>query len=123
MTAEDIFDEREKGYEAQYKLDEERRFKAVSRRNRLLGLWAAGRMGMSGDAAGGYAKEVVAASLDATGDDGVVTKLMRDLRDKGAGVTEEQLREEMGRLYDLALDQIANEFPAALDKDHEQVGG
>jgi hypothetical protein len=121
--AEDIFDEREKSYEAKYKLDEERRFKAVSRRNKLLGLWAAGHMGMSRNAAEDYAREVIAASLDAPGDDGVIAKVMRDLEDKGAGITEERLQGEMERLYALALDQITNDYPAALDTDHQQVGG
>ena len=123
MTGDDIFDEREKSYEAKYKLDEERRFKAVSRRNKLLGLWAAGHMGLSRNAAEDYAGEVIAASLDAPGDDGVVAKVMQDLEDKGAAVDEERLRSEMDRLYGLALEQITNDYPAALDTDHEQVGG
>ena len=123
MTGKDIFDEREKSYEAKYKLDEERRFKAMSRRNKLLGLWAAGQMGMSRNAAEDYAKEVIVASLDAPGDDGVIAKVMNDLEDQGGGVTEEQLRNEMERLFGLALEQITNDYPAALDTDHEQVGG
>ena len=122
-TADDIFDDREKSYEAQYKMDEERRFKAASRRNKLLGLWVAERMGLSGTAADEYAKEVVVADLETPGEDDVVDKVMKDLEGKDTGITEAQVRKEMERLYAVALDQIMNEFPTALDKDHEQVGG
>ena len=62
-------DDREKGFEAKYRLDEETRFKITARRNKLLGLWAADRMGLSGDHAGDYAKEVVMAEFAKPGDE------------------------------------------------------
>lgn len=123
MPADDIFDEREKSYEAKYKLDEERRFKAISRRNKLLGLWAAGRMGLDGAEAEAYAREVVVADLDAPGDDVVVGKVLGDMNQRGAAVTPEEIAAQLERLFAIALEQITNDYPAALDKDHEQVGG
>ena len=123
MPADDIFDEREKSYEAKYKLDEERRFKAVCRRNKLLGLWAAGRMGLDGADAEAYAREVVVADLDAPGDDDVVGKVLGDMNRRGVAVTPEEIAAQLERLFAIALEQITNDYPAALDKDHEQVGG
>ncbi len=69
------FDKREEAFEKKFALDEEQKFKAEARRNRLLGLWAAGKLGLSGDAAGAYAKEVVAAEFGEGGDDAVVRKV------------------------------------------------
>src|SRR5262244_1790152 len=82
------FDKREEGFEKKFALDEEQRFKAVARRNRLLGLWAAEKLGKSGDDAAAYAKEVVAAEFDGTGDAGVIRKVMGDLAAKGTSATE-----------------------------------
>ena len=84
MTA---FDNREKEFEARFKHDQELQFKVTARRNRLLGLWAAERMGLAGDAAQSYAKEVVEAEFKG-GDRHVVAKLVADLAAKGQGVPE-----------------------------------
>jgi len=62
------FDKREEGFEKKFALDEEQKFKAEARRNRLLGLWAAGKLGLSGDAASAYAKEIVEAEFGEGGD-------------------------------------------------------
>jgi len=77
------FDDREKGFEAKYRLDEETRFRVRARRNKLLGLWLAKAFGLTGEAADGYAKEVVAADLERPGDDDVIEKVMADIRTRG----------------------------------------
>ena len=69
------FDKREEGFEKKFALDEEQKFKAEARRNKLLGLWAAEKLGLSGDAATAYAKEVVAADFEEAGDQDVQNKV------------------------------------------------
>src|SRR5258707_13686040 len=83
------FDGREKEFEARFKHDQELQFKVTARRNRLLGLWAAERMGLSGDAASAYAKEVVDAEFHG-GDRHVVEKIVADLAAKGRDSTAAQ---------------------------------
>jgi hypothetical protein len=99
------FDKREEGFEKKFAIDEEQRFKAEARRNKLLGLWAASQLGMSGDAAGAYAKEVVAADFDEAGD-GVFRKVKGALDAKGIGVTEAELRAKMNELMAQAVIQV-----------------
>ena len=119
---EDAFDKREEGYEAKYKLDEELRFKAESRRNKLLGLWAAERMAMTGADAEAYAKEVVRADFQAPGTADMISKVLQDLKDRGVETSVEEIEAEMGRLYTLAVEQISKDYPAALGRDHRRVG-
>lgn len=119
----DIFQDREKSYEAKHKFDEEQNFKAHSRRNKLAGLWAAGKMGLTGEAAKQYAVEVVMAEIDKDGDEAVAAKLLRDLEARGLPVTLAEIHREMDRLWPVAFEQIAKEFPKALDSDHAPVGG
>ena len=119
---EDAFDKREEGYEAKYKLDEELRFKAESRRNKLLGLWAAERMGMTGAEAEAYAKEVVHADFQAPGVADMVSKVLQDLQGRGVEVSTEEIEAELRRLYALAVEQISKDYPAALDRDHRRIG-
>ncbi|MAE44841.1 MAG: aldolase [Magnetovibrio sp.] len=120
---EDAFEERQKSEEAKYKLDQEQRFKARSRRNKLLGLWAAKRMGLAGPEAEAYAMEVVQAELQKPGDGDVAGKLVGDFRGRGVAIGEAEIAAEMERLHAVALEQIAGEYPEALDKDHETVIG
>ena len=80
------FDKREEGFEKKFALDEEQKFKAMARRNRLLGLWAAEKLGLSGDAATAYAKEVVAADFEEAGDDDVQNKVVKDFAAKGVAM-------------------------------------
>lgn len=101
------FEEREKGYEARFKQDQEFQFKATARRNKLLGLWAAEKLGLSGDAADAYAKEVVIADFEEPGDDDVARKVAGDL--EGNGVGAQDVRREMDRLMPIAAEQIASE--------------
>jgi len=97
------FDKREEGFEKQFAHDEELRFKAIARRNKMLGLWAAGILGKSGPDAEAYAKDVVMADFE-SGDKDVAHKVIRDLQPKG--VTEEQIRKQMVELLAQAVAQI-----------------
>lgn len=119
---EDTFREREKSYEAKYKLDEELKFKAQSRRNKLLGLWAAERMGLATDEAEGYAKEVVLADLEEPGEADVVRKLLADFRARKVAASEQEIDAEMKRLHVVALNQILEDYPEPLGPDHVRVG-
>lgn len=98
------FDKREEGFEKQFAHDEELRFKAMARRNKMLGLWAAGVLGKSGADAEAYAKEVVLADFEEAGDNDVLRKVARDLLPKG--VTEQQIRAQMTELLAQAVEQI-----------------
>ena len=100
------FDKREEGFEKKYALDEEQKFKAEARRNRLLGMWAAEKLGMSGDAANAYAREVVAAEFGEGGDADVVAKVMGDLTAKSIAITEQQIRVKMDELMAQAIVQV-----------------
>jgi hypothetical protein len=99
------FDKREEGFEKKFALDEEQKFKAEARRNKLLGLWAADKQGMSGDAAGAYAREIVTADFDEAGH-GALRKVTADLTTKGIAVTEAQIRTKMDELMALAITQV-----------------
>jgi hypothetical protein len=100
------FDKREEGFEKKYALDEEQKFKAEARRNKLLGLWVAEKLGLSGDAANDYAKAVVAADFEEAGDGDVVRKVLGDLTAKGIALTEPQLRAKMDELIATAILQV-----------------
>ncbi|HJN23974.1 MAG TPA: DUF1476 domain-containing protein [Rhodospirillales bacterium] len=119
----DAFEEREKSEEAKYKLDQEQRFKVLSRRNKLLGSWAAERMGLSGSEAEAYAVEIIQAELQKPGDGGVAGKLAGDFCGRGVAIGEAEIAAEMKRLHAVAFEQITGEYPEALDKDHETVIG
>jgi hypothetical protein len=90
------FDKREEGFEKKFALDEEQKFKAEARRNKLLGLWAAEKLGKTGDDAAAYAKEVVSADFEEAGDSDVLRKVVKDL--EGKGVTEADIRKKMDEL-------------------------
>ena len=80
--------------------------KAGARRNKLLGLWVADRLGITGDAAAAYAKEVIAAEFDGTGDNGVIRKVMGDFGSKGFTLDEVELRAKMTELMAEAIAQV-----------------
>jgi hypothetical protein len=100
------FNDREKGFEAKFKRDKELEFKVMARRNKLLGLWAAELMGMSGADAEAYGKEVVIADFEEPGEEDVYRKVMGDLEGKGTEMTEHRLRKEMDRLTGVARAEI-----------------
>lgn len=103
------FEDRKKGFEEQFRHDQELRFRVMARRNRLLGLWAAEKLGLSGEAAESYAKDVVAADFQKPGDDDVIAKVMGDFQAKSVPVTEAQLRDELQRLLAVAKKQISGD--------------
>ena len=100
------FNDREKGQEAKFAHDSELRFKAEARRNKLLGLWAAEKLGISGDAANVYAKEVVMADFEESGDDDVFKKVRKDLDAKGVTMSDPDLRRTMVDLMEKAIAEI-----------------
>ena len=100
------FDKREEGFEKKYALDEEQKFKAEARRNKLLGLWVAEKLGIAGDAAAAYAKEVVASDFEEAGDGDVLRKVMGDINAKGIALTEQQIRVKMDELMAVAIVQV-----------------
>ncbi len=100
------FDNREKGYESKFAHDEELRFKAEARRNKLLGLWAAEKMGITGDAAGAYAKEVIKADFEEPGDEDVFRKIRGDFDAKQVDQSDHQIRRTMDELMQEAIRQI-----------------
>jgi hypothetical protein len=103
------FNEREKAFEAKFKLDEELRFKATARRNRLLGVWAAEQMGFGESESDAYAKEVVKSDFEEPGDDDVLQKVLGDLTGKGIDITDRALRKQMDDLLEVAIEQIQTE--------------
>lgn len=100
------FDEREKGFESKFALDQEQEFKAVARRNRLLGEWAADKMGLQGERRDDYARAVVKSDFEQPGDEDVYRKVMQDLEGAGLGVRESELRTKMDELLAQAREQI-----------------
>ncbi len=103
------FEKREEGFEKKFAHDEELRFKAQARRNKLLGLWAAELLGLSGDDANAYAMEVVKADFEEAGDEDVFRKVRADLDAKDVDQSDHQLRRTMDELLETAIDQIQNE--------------
>jgi hypothetical protein len=100
------FDKREEGFEKKFAHDEELRFKANARRNRLLGLWAAEKLGLTGDAATAYAKEVVASDFEEAGDHDVFRKVRADFDAKSVAQSDHQIRRTMEELMGTAIEQI-----------------
>jgi hypothetical protein len=100
------FDSRKDGFEKKHAHDEELQFKATARRNKLLGAWAAEKMGMTGEEATQYAKDVVAADFEEAGDDDVVRKVMADFKAKNIDQSEHQVRRTMDELMAEAFAQV-----------------
>lgn len=100
------FDERQKAYESKFARDEELRFKATARRNRLLGLWAAAQMGLTGAEADAYAKSVVRADFAEPGDEDVIAKVVGDLKDKNIPADKGSIEAKLVELMAEAVAQI-----------------
>lgn len=103
------FEERQKGQEAKFAFDAEKKFKAEARRNKLLGIWAAELMSLTGEEAKAYAAEVVAADFEEAGDEDVFRKVSTDLKAKGLNVGDDVIRQKMAQLVQVANEQIAAE--------------
>ncbi len=106
------FDEREKSYEKKFAMDEELKFKSEQRRNKLLGEWAAGKLGITGAAVDEYVKAVRKADLASKGDEDVFQKVWKDLSDKNVGVSQADLRTAMTEAMAKAVSQIETERKA-----------
>jgi hypothetical protein len=103
------FDKRERAEEGKFALDQELRFKANARRNKLLGLWAAGLLGKTGEAAANYATEVVKSDFEAPGDEDVFRKVKGDLEKAGLAMTDHQIQRQMTELMETAVAQVKAE--------------
>jgi hypothetical protein len=100
------FDKREEGFEKKFAHDEELRFKANARRNRMLGMWAAEKLGLTGDAATAYAKDVVMADFEESGEHDVLKKVKKDLEAKGVTSSEQDIRRAMNDFMEKAIAEI-----------------
>jgi len=100
------FDKREEGFEKKFAHDEELRFRANARRNRMLGLWAAEKLGISGDAANAYAKEVVMSDFEEGGEHDVFKKVRKDFDAKNVAVSDQDIRRAMTDLMEKAIADI-----------------
>ena len=100
------FDKREEGFEKQFAHDEDLRFKATARRNKMLGAWAAEKLGLSGAEADAYAKAVVMADFEEAGDDDVFRKIRADFDAKGVKLSDEDIRSQMQKLLAQAVAEV-----------------
>ena len=107
------FDDREKGFEKKFALDQEQLFRAQARRNKLFGQWAAGKMGLSGAEADAYAKSVVLEDMKEPGDDDVLRKVEADLAAKGVKAAKADLSKELDKAFVTAKEQIVKESKKA----------
>jgi hypothetical protein len=98
--------ERQEGFERKFAFDEELRFKATARRNKMLGLWAAEKLGKSGADAEAYAKEVVVSDIEEAGDHDVFRKVRRDFDAAGIDQSDHQIRRTMDELMAAAIEQV-----------------
>jgi len=103
------FNDREKGFESKFALDQEQEFKAVARRNKLLGLWAAEKMGLSAESAEQYAAAVVRADFEQPGEEDVFRKIAGDFKGAGLTASEGEIRSKMDELASIARDQVRND--------------
>lgn len=102
------FDKRQEGFEKKFAHDEELRFKATARRNKLFGQWAGQKLGKAGAELDAYAKDVVMSDFEEAGDDDVLRKVKADLDKAGVPQTDHQLRAVMDELMATAVEQIKN---------------
>jgi hypothetical protein len=100
------FDEREQGFERKFALDQEQEFKAQARRNRALGQWAAGLMGLEGEHIAEYAKAVVKSDFELPGEDDVFRKVYEDLKGSGVSISESEVRMKMAELLAQAREAV-----------------
>ena len=102
-------DKKKKAEETKYSRNADFEFKAVARRNKLLGLWAAEILGLSKSESEAFAKETVLSDFEEPGDDDVLRKVFRDLSQASSGISEDDIRAKMNELLDLAKAQIESE--------------
>ncbi|MGE0753690.1 MAG: DUF1476 domain-containing protein [Alphaproteobacteria bacterium] len=107
------YDDRQKGFERKFAHDEEMQFKATARRNKLLGLWAADKLGKSGPDAEQYSKDVVMADFESSGHDDVIQKLLTDFTEANLPMSATDIRREMERLTPIAQQMVLEESKSA----------
>ncbi len=105
------FEDREKAFENKFQYDQDLLFKINSRRARLIGLWAAERLGIPASNAEAYAQEVVAADLDEPGHADIIRKLQTDFKAKGLEISDHRINKELERQWDIARQQVAPATP------------
>ncbi len=103
------FDDRERAEETRFKHDQELTFKARNRGNRMFGLWVAQQLGLSGEEADSYAKDIVAVDFEAPGDDDIYTKVRADLEAKSVSISDHILSKHLDEYRAVALQQIRSE--------------
>ena len=102
-------DKREKAEEAKFALDEDKAFKVNARRNKLLGLWVADILGLKEEDADAYARQTVLADFEEPGQEDVLRKVLKDIKNSKEKISEEQIRSKMNELHSVAREQIDNE--------------
>jgi len=105
----DVMNDRERGEERKYQMDQDLQFKAEARRNKLLGQWLAGEFGMGPAETDEYAKAVVIADLDEPGIEDVMRKVMADIAEKGSAISEDQIRAKISELDAVAMQQLRDD--------------
>ena len=100
------FEDRERGFEGKFAHDEETEFKAVARRNRAMGAWAARRMGLEGDHIDEYSRAIVRVDLGEDGDEAVIRKVIQDLTASSVKVSEGEVRQKLQELHAQAREQV-----------------
>lgn len=119
----DAFQERERSEEAKYKLDEELRFKVRCRRNKLVGGWAAERMGLTGEKAKTYVSGLVTLTLADPAADAVIRRVSEDFVRLGVRCEPMEIPAVVARCHDEALASVSRDYPSALGLDHMPIGG
>ena len=104
-----IFNDREKGFETKFKMDQETEFKVEARRNKLLGLWLAEKLGLPNSEYDAYSKAVVLADLAEPGVEDIMRKVMKDIEEKGVDVTDSDVRQKLEELYSTAYQETTRE--------------
>ena len=100
------FEDREQAFENKFKYDQDLQFKIASRRARLIGLWAAEHLGITGDKADAYARELISADLDEPGHADILRKLQEDFKNKGIDISEHRITKELERQWEIARRQV-----------------
>ncbi|MGI9409554.1 MAG: DUF1476 domain-containing protein [Hyphomicrobiaceae bacterium] len=100
------FDEREKGFEKKFAHDQDLKFKAEARRNKMIGEWAADKLGLAGSEVEDYIKAVRRADFEEAGDEDVVRKISKDFQDKGVSVSDDDIRAQLGEFLAKAVAEI-----------------
>ena len=106
----DAFNDRRKGFEEKFRMDQDLQFKVSARRNKLLGQWLGERFGLNGDALAEYASSVVIADLEKPGDEDVIGKVMADITARGVSITDAEIRAKLAELDGVAKHQVMDEL-------------